>query len=154
MKIHACTEAKLVRFRFFLDEWCISGNQASPALFWDTIQPYFTHLHDPFAHYQVQNCGKVAWSPPVWNTKKKKTEFSSPIMRVTEFRSLAALKGHTRSFQGRGKYTLSTICPIFKRFQLFFKQFYRCRTKFSYLYHKCLHDWMIKTDWFASTRSC
>ena len=115
------------------------------------ISPTFT-IHLPTTRFRI--VGKLLEVRQCETQKKKKTEFSSPIMRVTEFPSLAALKGHTRSFQGRGKYTLSTICPNFKRFQLFFKQFYRCRTKFSYLYHKCLHDWMIKTDWFASTRSC
>ena len=141
MKIHACTEAKLVRFRFFLDEWCISGNQASPALFQDTINhisPTFT-IHLPTTRFRI--VGKLLEVRQCETQRRRRLNFRIQLfMRVTEFRSLAALKGHTRSFQGRGKYTLSTICLIFKRFQLFFKQFYRCRTKFSYLYHKCLHD--------------
>ena len=115
------------------------------------ISPTFT-IHLPTTRFRI--VGKLLEVRQCETQTRRRLNFPLQLCRVTEFRSLAALKGHTRSFHGRGKYTLSTICPIFKLFQRFFKQFYRCRTKFSYLYHKCLHDCMIKTDWFSSTRSC
>ena len=115
------------------------------------ISPTFT-IHLPTTRCRI--VGKLLEVRQCETQRTRRLNFPLKLCRVNEFRSLAALKGHTRSFQGRGKYTLSTICPFFKRFQLFLKQFYRCRPKCSYLYHKCIHDCMIKTDWFASTRSC
>jgi len=80
------------------------------------ISPTFT-IHLSTTRFRI--VGKLLEVRQCDTQRRRRLNFPLQLCRVTEFRSLAALKGHTRSFQGRGKFTLSTICPIFKRFQLF-----------------------------------